>query len=101
MRRIGLACLVVAAATANGAAADPLADCSQTRNAQERLRACSEIIASPTYGAADKALAYRNRGNARTDAGANAQAVADLDQAIRLRPDDASAYASSGRRRMA
>jgi tetratricopeptide (TPR) repeat protein len=100
MRRIAVACLVVAA-TAGAAAADTLADCSQPRNAQVRLRACSEIIASPAYGAADKALAYRNRGNARADAGANAQAVADFDQAIRLRPDDASGYAGRARARLA
>src|SRR5207344_2823830 len=54
MRRIALACLVVAA-TAGAATADTLADCSQPRNAQTRLRACSEIIASPAYGGADKA----------------------------------------------
>ena len=100
MRRIALACLVVAA-TAGAATADTLADCGQARNAQTRLRACSEIIASPAYGGADKALAYRNRGNARADAGANAQAVADFDQAIRLRPNDASGYAGRARARLA
>jgi len=99
MRRIGLACLVVAA-TAGGAAADTLADCSQTRNAQAKLRACSEVIAGP-YGNDEKALAYRNRGNARADAGANAQAAADFAQAIRLRPDDASGYAGRARVRLA
>jgi tetratricopeptide (TPR) repeat protein len=100
MRRIGLACLVLAAA-ANGAVADMLADCSQGRNSDIRLRACSEVIASPAYGAADKALAYRNRGNARADAGANTQAVTDLDQAIRLRPDNAFGYAGRARARLA
>ena len=99
MRRIGLACLFVAAA-GSGAFADALADCSRGRNSEVKLRACSEVIAGSAYGAADKALAYRNRGNARADAGANAQAVADLDQAIRLRPDDASAHAGRARARL-
>jgi tetratricopeptide (TPR) repeat protein len=100
MRRVGLACLAIAA-TASGAAADTLADCSQARSTPAKLRACSEIIAGPAYSTADKALAYRNRGIARIDAGANAQAVADLDQAIRLRPDDASGHAGRARGRLA
>ena len=54
LRRIGLACLVAVAA-ASGASADTLADCSQGRNSELRLRACSEVIASPTYGSDDKA----------------------------------------------
>ena len=100
MKRIGLACLVVVAA-ANGASADTLADCSRGRNSDVRLRACSDVIAGPAYGPDEKALAYRNRGNARADAGASAQAVADFNQAIRLRPDDASAYAGRARAKLA
>jgi tetratricopeptide (TPR) repeat protein len=100
MKRIGLACLVVVAA-ANGAIADTLADCSQGRNSDVRLRACSDVIAGPAYGPDEKALAYRNRGNARADAGASAQAVADFNQAIRLRPNDASGYAGRARAKLA
>jgi nucleotide-binding universal stress UspA family protein len=48
--------------------ADPLADCSRGRNAEVRLRACSEV----------KVVAYRNRGNARADAGTAAKAIADF-----------------------
>src|SRR5436190_777486 len=100
MKRIGLACLVVSAA-ASGAIADTLADCSQWRNSDVRLRACSDIIAAPSYGPDEKALAYRNRGNARADAGASAQAVADFNEAIRLRPNDASGYAGRARTQLA
>jgi tetratricopeptide (TPR) repeat protein len=100
LKRIGLTCFVVLAA-GNGAIADPLADCSQGRNSDVRLRACSEVISGPAYSPDDKALAYRNRGNARADAGASAQAVADFDQAIRLRPNDASGYAGRARARLA
>jgi tetratricopeptide (TPR) repeat protein len=100
MKSIGLACLVIVAA-ASGAIADTLADCSQARNSDVKLRACSEVVAGPAYGPDDKALAYRNRGNARADAGASAQAVADFDQAIRLRPNDASGYAGRARARLA
>ena len=55
---------------AGAAIADPLADCSRGRNADVRLRACSEVIEGTAYGSDEKALAYRNRGNARADAGA-------------------------------
>jgi tetratricopeptide (TPR) repeat protein len=99
-RRIGLACLVVAA-TAGGAAADALTDCSQGRNSDARLRACSEVVASAAYGPDEKAVAYRNRANARADAGASAQAVADFSEAIRLRPGDAASHAGRARARLA
>jgi len=90
-------CLGVIAHTA---LADSLADCSQARNADLRLRACSEIIASIAATPEDKALAYRNRGNARADAGANEQAMADFDQAIALRRDDTATYAGRARARL-
>jgi hypothetical protein len=57
------------AVAASQAIADPLADCSRGRNAEVRLRACSEVIASSAFGPDEKAVAYRNRGNARADAG--------------------------------
>ena len=98
-RTIGLACLVVLAAGA--AVADTLADCSQGRNSDVRLRACSEVIAGAGYSRDQKALAYRTRGNARVDAGAGAQAIADFSEAIRLRPDEAAGYAGRGRARLA
>ena len=98
LRRIGLACLAIV--VAKGAIADTLADCSQGRNAELRLRACSEVIASPAYGSDDKALAYRNCGNARADAGAAARAVADFTEAIKLRPSETASYAGRGRARL-
>jgi tetratricopeptide (TPR) repeat protein len=94
LRRIGLACATLF--VASGAVADTLADCTQSRNPELRLRACSEVISNSKYGAEDKALAYRNRGAARADAGATAQAVADFSEAIKLLPTDASSYAGRG-----
>jgi tetratricopeptide (TPR) repeat protein len=86
---------------ATAAIADPRADCARAANAAARLRACTAVIDGAAYGAEDKAIAYRTRGNARTDAGASAQAVSDFSQAIRLRPDDASGYAGRARARLA
>jgi len=48
-----------------------------------------------------KAAAYRNRGNARADAGALAQALADFGAAVRLQPGEAASYAGRGRARLA
>jgi tetratricopeptide (TPR) repeat protein len=96
MRRIALASVAVAVA-ASQAMADPLADCSRGRNAEVRLRACSEVIASSAFGPDDKAVAYRNRGNARADAGAAPQAIADFSEAIKLRPNDAASHAGLAR----
>jgi tetratricopeptide (TPR) repeat protein len=96
VRSIGLALLALAVA-ASQAMADPHADCSRGRNAEVRLRACSEVIAGSTFSPDEKAVAYRNRGNARADAGAAAEANADFTEAIKLRPNDATSHAGRGR----
>ena len=100
MRTVGLAYLALVIGV-GAARADPLADCSQTRDPGLRLRACSEVISGTAYSPDQKALAYRNRGSARADAGAGAQAVADFSEAIRLRPNEVAAYAGRGRARLA
>ena len=100
MARLGLACLALVVG-AGAAYADVLADCSQNRNPELRLRACSAVILGPGYSPDEKALAYRNRGNARADAGANAQAVIDFSEAIRLRPKDVAGYGGRGRVKLA
>lgn len=97
--RIAIACLFIV--VPQRASADPLGDCTHGKNAEFRLRACSEVISSSAYGSKERALAYRNRGIARVDAGAAAQAVDDLSKAIELRPDDAFSYAGRGRARVA
>jgi tetratricopeptide (TPR) repeat protein len=99
-KRAPIASLLLCLA-ASGATGDPLADCRQARSADLRLRACSEVIANPAHGADEKALAYRNLGNARADAGANNQALADFNEAIKLHPSEAAAYAGRARARLA
>ena len=42
------------------------------------------------------AVAYNNRGNAKSNLGHHEEAVADYDEAIRLKPDDAKAYNNRG-----
>ena len=99
-KRIATAGLVLSIG-AGTALADAPADCTQGRNPEIRMRACSEVIEGPSYAVDVKALAYRNRGNARADAGAHEKAIADFAEAIRLAPDNAAAYAGRGRSRLA
>jgi tetratricopeptide (TPR) repeat protein len=100
IKRAGLT-VAVLSATAVAAFAQPVADCSKGRNPEIRMRACTEIIKGPGFSAEEKASAFRNRGNARADAGAGEQAVTDFTEAIRLVPDNASAYAGRARARLA
>ena len=101
MTRIKAGVVLVLILGTGSAVADSLSDCTQARNSELRLRACSDIVWGPSYTAEEKALAYRNRGNVRADAGAGPQAVADFTEAIRLRPADAANYAGRGRARLA
>ena len=52
------------------AAADLIGECRGHSWPDVQLRACTEIIMSPGFGLDARALAYRNRGDARTNAGA-------------------------------
>jgi tetratricopeptide (TPR) repeat protein len=99
--RVGIFACVVILASVGAAQADAVENCNQARDPQLRLRACSEIISGSGYAANEKAVAYRNRANARADAGANAEALADSNQVVNLRPDEASSYAGRARVRLA
>ena len=86
--------LLLLAISLQPAAADLIDEC---RGPDVQLRACDEIITSPIFDLDAKALAYRYRGDAHTDAGAFQQAIADFSEAIRLRPDNAPALAGRAR----
>lgn len=99
MRRsmIAISIFVSLAALGGGAAhANVLEDCRSARSAEIQLSACSEIIASAAYSPTDKAMAFRNRGRARSDAGALDLALADLSEAIRLNPSEGPLYINKG-----
>lgn len=91
-KQILVAATIALIAFATGARAEPVADCRQGRDPALRLAACSAVIAGASFSLDEKAAAYRHRGNARLDAGALAEAIADLGDAIRLKPADWSAY---------
>lgn len=73
-------------------AAETFDDCRLAASAERRLAACTAVIGSPNAAAEQKAVAYRNRGRVRTEAGAFDQAMDDLTEAIRLAPGDLQAY---------
>ena len=58
----------------------------------EQIRCYTEAIRLKP----DSAVAYNNRGNARSAQGDLAGAIQDYDAAIRLQPDDAAAYNNRG-----
>lgn len=79
---------------------ETLDDCRQGRDSALRLQACSAIIANPTASPDDKATALRNRGAARSDAGAGDLAIADFTEALAINPKDANALSSRGHARL-
>ena len=74
------------------ARADAPGDCNRASDPAARVLACSEVIAGTAYPVAEKAVAYRNRGRARGQAGALDAAIADLSEAVKLSPADNQAF---------
>jgi tetratricopeptide (TPR) repeat protein len=94
MRRgasLALALLLGTLAAGEGRA-DPVQDCRSAQQPERRLAACTEVIDGAAFPADQKAIAYRSRGRARTEAGALDTAIADLSEAIRLNAQDSQAY---------
>lgn len=83
------------------ASADPVEDCALVRNKTLRITACSEVIAGSAFTPSQKAAAYRIRGRARIDAGANVQGIKDLSLAIGLDGRDGAAHVARAQGRLA
>lgn len=95
MRRSLIAACILAA-TCQVAFADVIAECNQVLPSEVRVLACTKIIEGPSFGPNEKAIAYESRGKAHIDAGALRSALADFNEAVRLRPDSGSAFAGRG-----
>ncbi len=72
--------------------AGPKEDCEQFENRELQIQACSEIIRTEQ----EAGWAYRKRGFAHELRGDYDKAVADYDEAIRLKPGDGIAYGLRG-----
>lgn len=69
-------------------------DCNQTDDVDHALAGCVKIINDKSQGAADRAAAYLQRGNAVLKNNYRSDAIASYDRAIKLDPRNALAYAA-------
>lgn len=93
MRRAGaLLVLMLALLPATPSRAEPAADCSQVRNLDLQIRACTILIEERKVTGGNLALALVNRGNAYGMQKRYPQALADYAAAIALEPDDPLAF---------
>jgi lipoprotein NlpI len=76
---------------------DDFQQCEKAREFPERaIGACTRIIDSDRLSGNNLAIAFHNRGIARTRMGEYDAAIADLDKAIRVNPQAARAFTSRG-----
>jgi tetratricopeptide (TPR) repeat protein len=87
---------VVAGATATAGVLD---ECRGSVWPAIQWQACGEIVVSPDFGPNEKALAYNILGEARTEAGALDQAIADFTASIRLTSGNMPAFAGRAQAR--
>ena len=76
--------LVLAASV--GAFATDREDCATISNPDQSIAACARVIADDVETAANRAVAYENRGNANYSKKDYDRAIADYNEAIRLDP---------------
>ncbi|MDX2156484.1 MAG: tetratricopeptide repeat protein [Hyphomicrobiaceae bacterium] len=80
---------------------DAIEACRRASSPEARLAACTDVIGGASYSGEEKAFAFRNRGSLRAAAGAYDAAVADLNEAARLAPDDHQAFLWRAQARLA
>jgi len=92
------ATLIAAAilATAHQSRADAIADCSQSRNTGLRVKACTEVALDRTADAETRATALRHRAAANVELRIYDKALADLTEALKLKPDYGLALLARG-----
>jgi lipoprotein NlpI len=91
-------CMMWLAAGAVAQTPAPAQDCAVKSSAapEQRIKSCTTLIENGQASAHDRAVAYKNRGNAYRDKGDDGHAMADYDAAIRLDPSLAAAYNNRG-----
>ena len=80
---------------ATNAFADDWADCRKS-TPEMRISGCSKIISKSGVADKDLALAYGFRGGGHLNKGDKDKAIADLSQALRLKPNPSDAHLFSG-----
>jgi len=82
------------------ASADGLDDCRRGRVAEVKFAACAAVIADGAASNETRATAYRYRAEARSEAGAFADAIADFTAGLALAPDSVALLAGRARARL-
>lgn len=77
------------------ASADDFDKCNEG-SGQPSIDACSRLIDSHKLNDHDLSIAYYNRGSEKDDLGDEDGSIADLDMAIKIRPDYVSAFINRG-----
>lgn len=90
---VGRVLSVILLLSTSAARADVFDDCSQEKNPDLSIKACTIIIES---GGKDAAIAYNNRGVVYSDRREYENAIADFSKAIELDPNYAIAYNNRG-----
>jgi len=96
MRAKFLLAALLTALTVNVAIANLSEQCSNSIDSETKLRACNEIIGSSVFDSNERAIAYQNRGDVRSNAGAFGAAIADYSQSLLLKPGLVTALAGRG-----
>jgi len=101
MRHLGFVfALAITATSSLAQPVDPAEGCARARDLAQRVKSCSDLLRVTTATDEQKALAYRNRGLARAEAGALDDAINDLTNAIKFAPGDAAALAGRAHARL-
>ncbi|PWT85862.1 MAG: hypothetical protein C5B56_13360 [Proteobacteria bacterium] len=104
MRRFSIfalaaACLLLAAGSSHPArAADQAwADCEQEKDWDRSIAGCTTVLGRARESVQNRTMAFYNRGISYQAKGDHDRAIADFDQALKLRPNEPDALVNRGR----
>ena len=88
--------LVLIGAVPPSARGDDIADCTQSRDIERRIRGCARLLEAGRLSRTERATAYTRRGLAYAKKGQHDRAIADYNKAIQINPRLAGTYNNRG-----